>query len=77
MASDAGVDHSHNGETVPYKRDFDGVASCTFGNRYRYFVLLLGWICLTSVSSNMIALNFTLICMSPPVVANGTQVSRF
>ncbi|KAI6175986.1 Major facilitator superfamily transporter [Aphelenchoides bicaudatus] len=41
--------------------------SFTFGDKYRYFILLLGWVCLASVSSNMIALNFTLICMSPAV----------
>uniref|UniRef100_A0A1I7RH42 MFS domain-containing protein n=2 Tax=Bursaphelenchus xylophilus TaxID=6326 RepID=A0A1I7RH42_BURXY len=31
---------------------------------FRYFILLLGFLCLTSVQSNMVALNFTLICMT-------------
>lgn len=35
---------------------------CVF---HRYFILLLSWLCLTSISSNMLALNFTLICMGP------------
>lgn len=39
---------------------------------FRYFILLLSWLCLTSISSNMLALNFTLICMGPPPSANGT-----
>lgn len=41
-----------------------------FSNRYRYFVLVLGWLCLTSISSNMIALNFTLICMTSSADSN-------
>ncbi|KAI6236164.1 Major facilitator superfamily transporter [Aphelenchoides besseyi] len=41
------------------------VGSFVFFDNYRYFILFLGWICLTTISSNMIALNFTLICMVP------------
>lgn len=45
---------------------------CTFfGDRYRYFILILGWFCLTSISANMIALNFTLICMVPQDTQEG------
>ena len=36
-----------------------------FSNRYRYFILFLVCLCLTSISSNKIALNFTIICMAP------------
>jgi len=34
-------------------------------HKFRYFILILGCACLTSISSNMITLNFTLICMYP------------
>uniref|UniRef100_A0A914YNA5 Major facilitator superfamily (MFS) profile domain-containing protein n=1 Tax=Panagrolaimus superbus TaxID=310955 RepID=A0A914YNA5_9BILA len=34
-----------------------------FSHRYRYLVLILGCLCLTSICSNMITFNFTLICM--------------
>uniref|UniRef100_A0A0R3S3S6 MFS domain-containing protein n=1 Tax=Elaeophora elaphi TaxID=1147741 RepID=A0A0R3S3S6_9BILA len=44
-----------------------------FEHRTRYFILLLGWICLTSIFSNTIALNFTFICMTKPVSKNQTQ----
>ncbi|VDN86148.1 unnamed protein product, partial [Brugia pahangi] len=37
-----------------------------FEHRTRYIILLLGWICLTSIFSNTIALNFTFICMTKP-----------
>ncbi|EJD76658.1 hypothetical protein LOAG_16422 [Loa loa] len=42
-------------------------------HRTRYIILLLGWICLTSIFSNTIALNFTFICMTKPVSKNQTQ----
>uniref|UniRef100_A0A915DAD6 Major facilitator superfamily (MFS) profile domain-containing protein n=1 Tax=Ditylenchus dipsaci TaxID=166011 RepID=A0A915DAD6_9BILA len=60
---------------LPFKRDFSPSKITTFGNRYRYFILGLGWLCLTSISSNMIALNFTLICMSPPVVVSNNGLA--
>ncbi|VDP12843.1 unnamed protein product [Onchocerca flexuosa] len=44
-----------------------------FEHRTRYIILLLGWICLTSIFSNTIALNFTFICMAKPVSKNQTQ----
>ncbi|MCP9266440.1 hypothetical protein DINM_021995 [Dirofilaria immitis] len=44
-----------------------------FEHRTRYIILLLGWICLTSIFSNTIALNFTFICMTKPVSKNQTQ----
>ncbi|KAI1717195.1 major facilitator superfamily domain-containing protein [Ditylenchus destructor] len=62
---------------VPFKRDFTPSRVTTFGNRYRYFILILGWLCLTSISSNMIALNFTLICMSPPAVEGISFVANY
>ena len=34
-----------------------------FAHRFRYLVLFLGCLCLTSICSNMISLNFTFICM--------------
>uniref|UniRef100_A0A914QZB0 Major facilitator superfamily (MFS) profile domain-containing protein n=1 Tax=Panagrolaimus davidi TaxID=227884 RepID=A0A914QZB0_9BILA len=36
-------------------------------HRFRYFILLLGLACLTSISSNLSALNFTFICMRKPL----------
>lgn len=36
-----------------------------FSHRYRHLILILTCLCLTSISSNMIALNFTIICMAP------------
>uniref|UniRef100_A0A915DTS0 Uncharacterized protein n=1 Tax=Ditylenchus dipsaci TaxID=166011 RepID=A0A915DTS0_9BILA len=41
----------------------------TFYGCFRYFVLMLGTLCMTSTTSNMISLNFTFICMAPQ---NGT-----
>uniref|UniRef100_A0A7E4VI38 MFS domain-containing protein n=1 Tax=Panagrellus redivivus TaxID=6233 RepID=A0A7E4VI38_PANRE len=38
--------------------------SGVFADRYRYLILFIGALCLTMVCSNMIALNFTLICMN-------------
>ena len=37
-----------------------------FAHRFRYFILFLGCLCLTSISSNMIVFNFTLICFHKP-----------
>ncbi|KAI1703048.1 major facilitator superfamily domain-containing protein [Ditylenchus destructor] len=37
-----------------------------FKDRYRYFILFLGFLCATSLSANMSIFNFTLICMVPP-----------
>uniref|UniRef100_A0A915EQI0 Major facilitator superfamily (MFS) profile domain-containing protein n=1 Tax=Ditylenchus dipsaci TaxID=166011 RepID=A0A915EQI0_9BILA len=34
-----------------------------FCNKFRYFILILGTLCMTSIFSNMITLNFTIICM--------------
>ncbi|EJW89056.1 major facilitator superfamily transporter [Wuchereria bancrofti] len=44
-----------------------------FEHRTRYIILLLGWICLTSIFSNTIALNFTFICMTKPASKNQTE----
>ena len=38
-----------------------------FSHRFRYSILLLGVLCLTSISANMMSLNFTLICMKKPL----------
>ena len=34
-----------------------------FAHRFRYFILFLGFLCLTSICMNMTVYNFTLICM--------------
>lgn len=34
-------------------------------HRFRHLILILTCLCLTSISSNMLALNFTIICMAP------------
>lgn len=53
------------------RRDAGGAAAAPASaagpccHRFRYVILLLGFLCLTSVQSNMVALNFSLICMSP------------
>uniref|UniRef100_A0A915E7Z6 Major facilitator superfamily (MFS) profile domain-containing protein n=1 Tax=Ditylenchus dipsaci TaxID=166011 RepID=A0A915E7Z6_9BILA len=41
--------------------------SCSgiFRNKFRFFILILGTLCLTSVFANMLTLNFTIICMDP------------
>ncbi|CAG9529934.1 unnamed protein product [Cercopithifilaria johnstoni] len=44
-----------------------------FEHRTRYIILLLSCICLTSIFSNTIALNFTFICMTKPVSNNQTE----
>ncbi|KAI1717432.1 major facilitator superfamily domain-containing protein [Ditylenchus destructor] len=41
-----------------------------FRNKFRFFILILGCFCLTSVFSNMITLNFTIICMDPAKAEN-------
>lgn len=37
-----------------------------FSHRFRYLILVLGFLCLTSVASNVIVINFTFICMNDP-----------
>uniref|UniRef100_A0A183BUK4 MFS domain-containing protein n=1 Tax=Globodera pallida TaxID=36090 RepID=A0A183BUK4_GLOPA len=49
--------------------------SSIFCGRFRYFILFLSWLCLTSISSNMLALNFTLICMGSSPTTNGTATA--
>ena len=44
-----------------------------FRDRYRYFILILASLCLTSVSSNIYTLNFTVVCMTPK---NGSTSSN-
>ncbi|CAD5227417.1 unnamed protein product [Bursaphelenchus xylophilus] len=44
-----------------------------FRDRYRYFILLLALFCLTSVASNMLTFNFSVLCMKP----NTTNGDRF
>uniref|UniRef100_A0A7E4VHJ1 MFS domain-containing protein n=1 Tax=Panagrellus redivivus TaxID=6233 RepID=A0A7E4VHJ1_PANRE len=54
------------------------LSNCCWGpfkNKYRYAVLLLSVACLTSMSSNVIAINFTFICMTPPI--NATDPNNF
>ncbi|KAI6175803.1 Transporter, major facilitator family protein [Aphelenchoides bicaudatus] len=36
-----------------------------FTDRYRYFILVLSLLCLTSISSNMVTFNIAILCMSP------------
>lgn len=60
------LDDARTGKETGYKSQ-----SCVtpiFCNKYRFFILILGCLCLTSVFSNMITLNFTIICMSPQKV---------
>lgn len=33
---------------------------------YRYLILFIGFFCLISIASNMITINFALICMNDP-----------
>lgn len=35
-----------------------------YGNHFRYVVLCLGFLCLTSICSNYVIINFTFICMA-------------
>uniref|UniRef100_A0A914Z3W5 Major facilitator superfamily (MFS) profile domain-containing protein n=1 Tax=Panagrolaimus superbus TaxID=310955 RepID=A0A914Z3W5_9BILA len=44
-------------------------------HRFRYFILILGVACLTSISSNLSALNFTFICMRKPLNETMLDVS--
>jgi len=45
-----------------------------FSHRYRYLILLLGCLCLTSICSNMITFNFTLICMHKDTPITGVEI---
>jgi MFS family permease len=38
--------------------------SCVFGNRTRYVILILATLCLSSILSNILTFNFTVICMT-------------
>ncbi|KHJ92120.1 hypothetical protein OESDEN_08002 [Oesophagostomum dentatum] len=51
-------------------------------DRFRYVLLILGFLCLTSICSNYIIINFTFICMANDAsdiieVGNGTFINRF
>ncbi|KAH7700785.1 Protein F44E7.7, partial [Aphelenchoides avenae] len=62
------MDENQNIEKVPVKRSI-------FGNYSRFVILTISTLCLTAVVSNSMALNFTVICMSPPaeeIDVNGT-----
>ncbi|CAB3396689.1 unnamed protein product [Caenorhabditis bovis] len=52
-----------------------------FTNRYRYLILIIGFLCLSSVCSNYILINFTFICMkddfSDTYQYNGTTRSIY
>ncbi|EYB98155.1 hypothetical protein Y032_0133g1744 [Ancylostoma ceylanicum] len=57
-------------------------ASPIWRNGFRYVLLILGFLCLTSICSNYIIINFTFICMarddSEKVdVGNGTAWKAF
>lgn len=49
-----------------------------FFNHFRYFLLILTVLCLTSIFSNMLTLTFTIICMNPELnddnFANNSKV---
>ncbi|KAK5972022.1 MFS domain-containing protein [Trichostrongylus colubriformis] len=55
--------------------------SCVCGHHFRYVILCLGLLCLTSVCSNYIVINFTFICMVSDDekidIGNGTMVGRY
>ena len=44
--------------------DEDASNECVFGHRTRYIILILAALCLSSMLSNILTLNFTIICMS-------------
>uniref|UniRef100_A0A915DBV7 Glucuronosyltransferase n=1 Tax=Ditylenchus dipsaci TaxID=166011 RepID=A0A915DBV7_9BILA len=50
-----------------------------FHHRFRYFILLLGFLCTTSISANMGAFNFTVICMisSPNVITQEPELLSY
>ncbi|WKY01247.1 hypothetical protein Q1695_015331 [Nippostrongylus brasiliensis] len=57
-------------------------APTMYADRFRYVLLLLGFLCLTSICSNYIIINFTFICMANDTsdqidTENGTLVSRY
>lgn len=43
-----------------------------FCDHFRFFILILTCLCLTSIFSNMITLNFTIICMNPSLKESAT-----
>jgi ACS family sodium-dependent inorganic phosphate cotransporter-like MFS transporter 5 len=45
-----------------------------FSHRFRYLILILGCLCLTSICSNMITFNFTLICMHKEIPVTGVEI---
>jgi hypothetical protein len=49
-----------------YQVDDEETVKCIFGNRTRYVILVLTTLCLSSVLSNILAFNFTIICMTTP-----------
>ncbi|KAK6014323.1 hypothetical protein OSTOST_20318, partial [Ostertagia ostertagi] len=49
-------------ERTPFLKGMP-LPSCFCANRFRYVILCLGLMCLTSVCSNYVIINFTFICM--------------
>lgn len=46
-----------------------------FRDRYRYVVLVVSTLCISSIFSNVVTMNFTVNCMDPSEYKNNTEVN--
>uniref|UniRef100_A0A914XTG0 Uncharacterized protein n=1 Tax=Plectus sambesii TaxID=2011161 RepID=A0A914XTG0_9BILA len=64
--SETSVSVSDSTDSVPVANPATRTPRCfEFGSRTRYIVLLLVTLCLSSIWSNILTFNFTVICMGP------------
>ncbi|KAI6214268.1 Transporter, major facilitator family protein [Aphelenchoides besseyi] len=67
----SGLGATNQGINAPFKMsELKGVLE----HRFRYVILVLGWICLSSIASNMNIYNMTRLCMSDKNSTHGFQV---
>lgn len=54
----------------------DGTGNCIFGTQIRFTIMLISTLCLSSILSNILAFNFTYICMAGEKPENFSTLER-